>query len=193
MDAIYFESPAAFRRWLEKHHRTAEEVLVGYHKRHTKRPSLTWQESVDEALCIGWIDGIRRSVDADRYTIRFTPRRKGSIWSAVNVRRVAALTEEGRMRPSGLAAFEARTAEKTALYSYERQRAALTKAQLATFKKNTAAWKFFEAQPPGYRKIAAFYVSSAKKVETQARRLQRLIDDSAAGRKIGVLERPGKK
>src|SRR5580765_6348878 len=148
--AVYFESPLAFRRWLEKHHESATELLVGFHKSHTGRPTLTWPESVDEALCFGWIDGIRRRVDDERYTIRFTPRRRHSIWSLINVRRVAALTEGGRMRPAGLRAFEARRDHRTGIYSAEQQHVELGAAETRRFKTNKAAWRFFQSQPPGY-------------------------------------------
>lgn len=187
---IYFESPAAFRRWLEAHHDSAGELLVGYHKAHTGRPSLTWPESVDEALCVGWIDGIRRRVDDDRYTIRFTPRRRHSIWSLVNIRRVAALTAEGRMRPAGLRAFEARRDERSGVYSFERPApAALGEADEQRFKTHRKAWAFFQSQPPGYRKTAMHWVTSAKKAETRDKRLATLIADSEAGLRIAQLRR----
>jgi uncharacterized protein YdeI (YjbR/CyaY-like superfamily) len=165
--------------------------VVGFHKTHTGRPSLTWPQSVDEALCVGWIDGIRHRVDEERYTIRFTPRRPGSIWSLVNIRRVQALVKAGRMRPAGLKAFEARRPDQSAVYSFE-QRAGATfaDAELKRFRANRPAWRFFEAQPPGYRRIATFFVISAKRDETRARRLERLIADSANGLRIGLLRRP---
>ena len=187
--AVYFESPLAFRRWLEKHHESATELLVGFHKSHTGRPTLTWPESVDEALCFGWIDGIRRRVDNERYTIRFTPRRRHSVWSLINVRRVAVLTEEGRMHPAGRRAFEARRDDRTGIYSAEQRRVVLGPAETRRFKANKAAWRFFESQPPGYRKTAIHWVTSAKKAETQARRLETLIADSASGLRIGLLRR----
>ena len=189
-DAIYFESPAAFRRWLAANHDTASELVVGFHKAHTGKPSLTWPESVDEALCFGWIDGVRHRVDEDRYTIRFTPRRRNSLWSFVNVRRVKALTEQRRMQPAGLAAFEARRAERGGAYSFEQPLTKLTPAEIRAFKANKPAWRFFEAQPPGYRKTAVFWVTSAKKPETRTRRLDTLISDSAAALRVGILRRP---
>jgi uncharacterized protein YdeI (YjbR/CyaY-like superfamily) len=189
-DAVYFPSPAAFRRWLAANHETAAELIVGFHKTHTGRPTLTWPESVDEALCFGWIDGIRRRVDAERYTIRFTPRRKRSIWSQINVKRVGVLTREGRMRPAGLRAFEARHADRTGLYSFERREtAAFDPAELKQFRARRRAWRFFESQPPGYRKVATFYVTSAKRLETRARRLAMLIADSEAGQRIAPIRR----
>jgi uncharacterized protein YdeI (YjbR/CyaY-like superfamily) len=164
-------------------------VLVGFHKRHTGRPTLTWPESVDEALCFGWIDGVRHRVDEGRYTIRFTPRRRHSIWSRNNVRRVAELAAEGRMRPAGERAFEARRADRSGLYSFEQASIAFAPAEIDHFKADAAAWAFFCAQPPGYRKVATHWVTSAKRPETRAKRLGTLIADSAAGQRIAVLRR----
>lgn len=190
MEPIFFPTPAAFRRWLKKNHKTAKELLVGFYKKGSGRPSITWPESVDEALCFAWIDGVRRSLDEESYVIRFTPRRAGSNWSLVNIRKAEALIREGRMQPEGLAAFEARKAEKSGVYSFEqREHAKLDRKAEAKFRANKAAWKFFQSQPPGYRKVAVFYVMSAKREETRAKRLQTLIDDSAAGLRIGVLRR----
>ena len=181
---IYFASPGEFRDWLEKNHRSAAELWVGYHKKGTGVPSMTWQESVDEALCFGWIDGIRRSVDGDRYTIRFTPRKPRSNWSNINIERVAELTKLGRMTPAGREAFEARDEKRD--YSYEEtRRRELSPEQEKTFRSNRKAWAFFEAQPPGYRKTLIFWVTSAKKEETRTSRLNRLIAESAAGRRLG--------
>jgi uncharacterized protein YdeI (YjbR/CyaY-like superfamily) len=189
MEPVFFETPAAFRRWLAEHHESAEELLVGYHKKGTGRPSLTWQESVDQALCFGWIDGIRRSLDGDRYTIRFTPRRRNSIWSAVNVRRARELIDAGEMRPAGATAFEGRKA--SGVYSYEQRHAAAFDAeQEREFRANAEAWAWFQAKPPGYRRTATHWVVSAKREETRRRRLATLIEDSAAGREIGPLRRP---
>lgn len=184
MKPIYFATPAEFRAWLEKHHDSATEVLVGFHKRHTGKPSLTWPESVDEALCFGWIDGIRKSVDEDRYTIRFTPRKPKSNWSNVNTKRVGELKKLGRMTPAGLKAFEERDAKRDYAYEETRQRS-FTPEQEKTFRANKKAWAFFEVQPPGYRKTLTFWVTSAKKEETRASRLQKLIAESAAGRRYG--------
>ena len=190
MEPTFFPTPAAFRRWLKKNHRTARELFVGFYKKGTGRPSITWPEAVDEALCFAWIDGVRRSLDDESYVIRFTPRRPGSNWSLINIRKVKALIREGRMQPAGLAAFEARKAEKSGVYSFEqRENAKLDRKAEAKFKANKAAWKFFQSQPPGYRKVAVFYVMSAKREETRAKRLQTLIDDSAAGRRLGMLQR----
>ena len=191
MTPRFFATPARFRRWLTKHHTTAAELWVGFHKKGTGRPSLTWPESVGEALCFGWIDGIRKSLDADSYVIRFTPRRKGSAWSAVNTRRAQELIENGRMQPAGLHAFEARDPDKSGIYSFERRTAAVFDPECeARFKRNRAAWTFFQSRPPGYRRTATWWVISAKREETRAKRLGRLIDDSAARRTIGPLRRP---
>jgi uncharacterized protein YdeI (YjbR/CyaY-like superfamily) len=187
---IFFATPSEFRRWLRAHHRTATEVLVGFYKKGSGRPSMTWPESVDEALCFGWIDGVRRAVDAERYTIRFTPRKAVSTWSLVNIRKAEALILARRMKPAGLRAFDARDAKKSGIYSFEqREHATLDAAAEARFKANRAAWEFFQSQPPGYRKVVTFWVMSAKREETRARRLETLIADSAAGRRIGLLQR----
>jgi len=183
-DPCYFESPDAFRRWLRKNHRAADEIIVGYYKKHTGRPTLTWPESVAEALCFGWIDGIRRSVDADRYTIRFTPRRPRSNWSAVNIRMYAELEAAGRMTKAGRAAFEARVEARSEVYTYEQPPVELDAARAKAFRRNKAAWTFFEAQPPGYRRTMIGWIMSAKKDETKDRRLNRLIELSAAGKRF---------
>lgn len=188
--STFFGTPAAFRRWLERHHDSETELWVGFHKKGTGRPSITWPESVDEALCFGWIDGIRKKLDEDSYTIRFTPRKRGSTWSAVNLRRAKELIAQSRMDPAGLAAFEGRDPKKSGLYSFEQRKTIeLDAALLARFKRNAAAWRFFESQPPGYQRTAIFYVMSAKKEETRARRLDVVIAESAAGRRIGLLRR----
>jgi uncharacterized protein YdeI (YjbR/CyaY-like superfamily) len=181
---IYPASAAELRAWFEEHGATADEVIVGYHKRHTGRPSPTWSESVDEALCFGWIDGIRRSVDADRFTNRFTPRRKGSNWSQINIRKVEALIAAKKMRPAGLAAFEGRTPPKIGRSSYEQRPHAFPSEHLKVFKASKAAWTWFETQPPGYRRLAIWYVVSAVRPETQAKRLGVIITASAAQRRI---------
>jgi uncharacterized protein YdeI (YjbR/CyaY-like superfamily) len=183
-EPVYFASPATFRAWLKKHHATKSELLVGFHKRDSGLPSITWPESVDEALSFGWIDGVRKSLGETSYTIRFTPRRSGSIWSAVNIRRVEALTAEGRMQPAGLAAFAARTEARSRTYSFEQPTVELGESYLSTLRRNRAAWKFFEAQPPWYRKQVSWWVMSAKKEETRERRLERLIEASATGKRI---------
>jgi uncharacterized protein YdeI (YjbR/CyaY-like superfamily) len=188
-EPTFFPTPSDFRKWLQKHHRTEQELWVGFYKKSAGRPSLTWPESVDEALCFGWIDGLRKNVDAGSYMIRFTPRRKGSIWSAVNTRRMGELVRAKRVRAAGLKAFAARDEKKTGVYSFEREHAKLDAAMEARFKANPAAWRFFQAQPPGYRKIGAWYVLSAKQEATRLRRLDILIANSAAGIRLG-LARP---
>ena len=192
MDLTFFDTPAAFRAWLEEHHQTASELWVGFYKKSSGKPSITWPESVDEALCYGWIDGIRKSVDETSYTIRFTPRKPRSTWSAVNVARVAELTRLGRMRPAGHKAFEARAEAKTGIYAYEqRNTAELAEAYEQQFRANQPAWDFFQAQPLGYRRTAVWWVVSAKKEATRLKRLATLIEDSAQGRTIAPLTRPG--
>ncbi len=190
-DVVFFETPADFRQWLEEHHDTVDVQWVGFYKVDTGKPSITWQESVDEALCFGWIDGLRKKVDEQAYKIRFTPRRPDSKWSTKNIASVEALIEAGRMRPAGKRAFEKRRRDRSGTYSYEqRRKAALTTEYEGQFKKNPAAWDFFQRQAPWYRRSAAFWVVSAKKEETRQRRLGTLIADSAAGRTIGPLTRP---
>ncbi len=184
MKPAFFASPGKLRRWFEKNHTGKRELWIGFYKKDSGKPSITWPESVDEAICFGWIDGIRKSVDQVSYKIRFTPRRKGSIWSAVNIKRVEALTKGKRMRSAGLKAFAARLENKSGIYSYEQRPTELPKPYADKFKKNNKAWKFFEAQPPGYRKLMAWYIVSAKKEETRAKRLQRLITDSARGKRL---------
>ena len=184
MKPTFFESPAKFRAWLQKHHRTATELWVGYRKKATGKPSITWQESVDEALCFGWIDGIRKSVDAESYMNRFTPRRQGSVWSAVNTRRAAELIKAGRMRAAGRQAYEARDSAKTSALSARRDAPSFDATCQAQFKANREAWEFFLAQPPGYRKMATWFVMSGKREETRARRLDELIALSAARQRL---------
>jgi uncharacterized protein YdeI (YjbR/CyaY-like superfamily) len=186
----FFASPREFRSWLARNHARVSEVWVGFHKRKTGTPSLTWPESVDEALCYGWIDGIRKSIDAERYTIRFTPRKARSTWSAVNVKRVAVLTKEGRMKPAGRKAFEVRDEKRIGIYSYEQRPQALGPAFEKEFRKHPEAWAYYQAQPPWYRRTSAYLVMNAKKEETQQRRLARLIEDSRNQRPIRELTRP---
>lgn len=193
MKPTFFATPARFRAWLEKHHATRTELLVGFHKKGSGRPSITWPESVDEALCAGWIDGVRRRIDDESYTIRFTPRRPRSLWSAVNIARAEELSRLGRMLPAGLAAFEARLEARSQVYAYEqKENAALAPEQERQLRANRAAWAFFTAQAPGYRRVASWWVLSAKREETRQRRLATLIADSAAGRPIKAMARPEK-
>jgi len=183
-NVTYFKTPADLRKWFKKNHQKAEELWVGYYKKGSGHASVTWPESVDEALCVGWIDGIRKSVDADRYVIRFTPRRKGSIWSAVNMRRIKALIEEERVLPAGLKAYGARLENKSGIYAYEQRRDRLEEPYASELKKHKKAWEFFEAQPPSYRKTLGWWVVNAKKEETRQARLKILIDASEKGKRL---------
>ena len=190
MKPRFFATPKDFRSWLDQHHADTAELWVGFYKKDSGRASITWPESVDEALSVGWIDGLRKRIDEHRYMIRFTPRKAASIWSAANTRRAAELMKEGRMRPAGVRAYEGRDPKKTNLYSFEQRTAAELAPPFAKrFKANTQAWKFFQSQPDGYRRIAVFYVMSAKQEQTRVRRLDILIRDSAAGLRLGLVRR----
>jgi uncharacterized protein YdeI (YjbR/CyaY-like superfamily) len=180
----FFKTPLDFRKWLSKHHARETELWVGFHKKDSGKPSVTWPESVDEALCYGWIDGVRKRVDETSYKIRFSPRRARSIWSAVNIRRVAELTREGRMQPPGDKAFAARLENKSGIYAYEQRQPELPEEYAKELGKNKAAAKFFESQPPSYRKLAMWWIVSAKLEETRVKRLQKLIAASAESRRI---------
>jgi uncharacterized protein YdeI (YjbR/CyaY-like superfamily) len=191
MEPTFFPTPEDFRAWLDANHARETELLVGFYKKGTRKPSITWPESVDEALCYGWIDGVRRSLGDEAYTIRFTPRKQKSTWSAVNINRVGELIELGRMQPAGLKAFHAREESNSRIYAYEnRDKAAFDEALEARFRANEKAWSFFQAQPPGYRRTCTFWVVSAKQEATRLRRLDQLIADSAAGRRIDQLTSP---
>lgn len=181
----FFSTPKLFRVWLAKNHDRADSLWVGYYRKDSGRRSITWPESVDEALCFGWIDGIRKKVDEVSYKIRFTPRRAKSVWSAVNIGRVSALTREGRMEAAGHAAFVRRDETNSRRYSFEnRATAKLTAEDERKFKRDPAAWKFFQTQPPGYQRIAAWWIISARRTETRRARLKRLIATSRARRRI---------
>ena len=184
MKIKYFKSANDFRRWLEKNHATTQELWVGYYKKSSQQPSLTWPESVDEALCFGWIDGIRKSVDDLRYTSRLTPRRRGSIWSAVNIKRARELSNKGLMKPPGMAAFNARKENKSGIYSYEQRSANLATPYEKGLRQNKAAWDFFYAQPPSYRKAIAWWIVSAKQEATRLKRLEKLIEESANRKRL---------
>lgn len=183
-NVTYFKTPAELRRWFRAHHRTAEELWVGYYKRASGHPSVTWPESVDEALCAGWIDGIRKSIDADRYTIRFTPRRSSSIWSAVNIARLGALAAAKRVLPMGEQAFAARRENKSGIYSYEQRRDRLEEPYAGLLRKHKKAAAFFDAQPPGYRKMIGWWIVCAKREETRLERLARLVEASEKGQRL---------
>jgi uncharacterized protein YdeI (YjbR/CyaY-like superfamily) len=194
MKPKFFATPALFRAWLKAHHATHKELLVGFYKKGSRKPSITWPESVDEALCFGWIDGVRRSLGDEAYSIRFTPRRSKSIWSAINVARVRELKKRRRMTPAGLLAFEARTPERTGVYSFERKTAAkLLPREEKNLRANEKAKAFFDSQPPWYRRVVLHWVTSAKRVETRERRLAELIEHSGRGRTVPPLTRPSGK
>jgi len=181
----FFATPKHFGAWLAKNHNRIAELWVGYYRKDTGRPSITWRESVDEALCYGWIDGIRKKVDDISYKVRFTPRRAKSIWSAVNIGRIAVLTREGRMQAPGAAAFAQRDENNSRQHWFEnRATAKLSRADEREFRRDPAAWKFFQSQPPGYRRLAAWFVISAKRTETRRARFERLIATSRARRRI---------
>ena len=183
MQAVYFPTEADFRSWLEANHETAPELLVGFWKKGSGKPSLDWPQARDQALCFGWIDGVRKSLGDDAYTIRFTPRRKRSIWSKVNLDRFDALKAAGLMTPAGERALSESTGP-SGVYAYERPLSELTGQEQAEFRKQRAAWADWEKRPPGYRKVVLHWVTRAKKAETRAKRLAILIKSSAAGEKI---------
>jgi len=190
MQPKFFKKPADLRKWFEKYHETKGELHVGYYKKGTGKPSITWPESVDEALCFGWIDGIRRSIDEESYMIRFTPRRPGSIWSAVNIKKVEELKEKGLMHPNGLTAYARLNGDKSKIYSFEQQKnIKLPPAFEKDFKKHKQAWKFFTSSAPSYQRGAIWWVISAKQETTRLRRLNTLIEDSEAGLRIKHLRR----
>jgi uncharacterized protein YdeI (YjbR/CyaY-like superfamily) len=187
MKPRFFATPAAFRRWLEDHHGEPAGLWVGFHKVHTGTPSITWPQSVDAALSFGWIDGLRKSLGEDGYMIRFTPRRADSIWSTVNTKRAAQLKKLGLMAPAGLAALALRDPKRSAVYSFEKPAAAWDAASEKAFRAARKAWAFYQAQPPGYRRVAAHWVMSAKRPETRARRLAQLISDSAQSCRLSLF------
>jgi uncharacterized protein YdeI (YjbR/CyaY-like superfamily) len=186
VDPLFFESAADFKAWLQANHDSVPVMEAGYFKKGSGRASMTYPESVDEALCFGWIDGVRHALDEASYTVRFTPRRPGSIWSALNVKRMQTLIEQRRVQPAGLAAFAARDPDKTNRYSFEQDGVRLDSELEAHFKAHAPAWAYFQAQPAGYRRVATWWVVSAKQPGTRERRLAVLIADSAAGRRIGI-------
>ncbi|WP_448606484.1 YdeI/OmpD-associated family protein [Paenimyroides ceti] len=187
MEAIFFATPKEFRVWLENNHLKETELVVGYYKVSTKKESMTWSESVDEALCFGWIDGVRKSIDAARYCIRFTPRKKNSIWSAVNIKKVEELRKNGRMLPEGEKAFALRTEDKSGIYSHETESVALAAQYENQFKKNILAWDFFKQQPPSYRKVMVHWIMSAKQEKTRQSRLDKLIIESEQLKRIRLF------
>ncbi len=194
MKAKFFATPSEFRNWMEENHASMAELWVGFHKKDSGKASITWPESVDAALCFGWIDGIRKSINTTSYMIRFTPRRTRSIWSAVNIKRAEELHKLGLMHSAGHKVFQARTEQRSAIYAYEQRKNAALGAQYERkFRSNKAAWKFYRAQTPGYRKLTAWWVISAKREETRQARLARLIADSEKQKSVGPMKRPGRK
>jgi uncharacterized protein YdeI (YjbR/CyaY-like superfamily) len=184
MKPTFFPTPAAFRTWLEEHHAHADALWVGYYKVGSGKPSITWPESVDEALCFGWIDGVRKSVDEFSYTIRFTARKPGSIWSSINIKRAQGLIERGLMQPAGLKAYEARKENKSGIYSYEQRSVDLPEPYNGLLKANEAAWRFFQTQPAYYRKAVSWWIISARKEETRLKRLEKLMTHSVRGQRL---------
>ena len=194
MKPRFFPTPSHFRRWLQKHHAQSGELWVGFYKRDSGKPSITWPEAVAQALCFGWIDGVRKSLDAASYVIRFTPRTPTSTWSAVNITRAQELVAQGLMAPAGVKAFKKRSDEKSAIYSYEQRKSAqLEKAHEQKFRAKRRAWEFFLSRPPWYRRTATYWVISAKKEETRDKRLQTLIEYSGQQKLVPPLARPGGK
>ena len=193
MQPKFFTTPEKFREWLERNHDSATELLLGFHKKSSGKKSVTYAEALDEALCFGWIDGVRRNLDETSYTIRFTPRKPKSIWSNVNVRHVERLIKEGRMAEPGLKAYAQRDPKRTGIYSFENRPKELSPAYEKKFRANNAAWEFFHTIPPSLRKNYIFWIMSAKKEETQLRRLELLIESSAKGIRYGVIEPKRKK
>jgi uncharacterized protein YdeI (YjbR/CyaY-like superfamily) len=189
----FFPTPSDFRAWLGAHHDKFRELLVGFHKKSSGRPSITWPESVEAALCFGWIDGVRKSLDEASYTIRFTPRKPTSTWSSININLVRKLTKQGLMHPAGLKAFAARSAKKSGIYSYEQRKSArFTRQQEKQFRAAKSAWEFFRSQAPWYQRVCTYWVISAKREETKFKRLSLLIDHSQNRRTLPQLT-PAKK
>jgi uncharacterized protein YdeI (YjbR/CyaY-like superfamily) len=187
MTPKHFPDSQSFRAWLKKNHASAAELTVGFHRISTGKKSITYPQALDEALCFGWIDGVRHSPGDGVYTIRFTPRKTKSNWSFINIRRAKELIRLKRMTPAGFKAFEKREERQAMRHSEQRKNSKFSPAQSKNFRANATAWKFFQAQPPSYRSVCTFWVVSAAKVETRERRLQQLISDSAAGRRIRML------
>jgi uncharacterized protein YdeI (YjbR/CyaY-like superfamily) len=187
-NVIFFATPAELRAWFEVNHETATELWLGYHRKRSGRPSVTWQEVVDQELCFGWIDSVRYSLGEDRSAQRITPRRKGSVWSAINIKRFQELDALGLVHPPGRAAFEKRDEARSRIYSYENRSRGFDTGSEAEFRKHRTAWRFFEAQAPSYRSTAAFWVMSAKRDETRRRRLERLIAHSQKGERLPALQ-----
>lgn len=184
MKATFFATPTDFRKWLEKHYKTEKELIVGFYKVGTGKPSITWSESVDQALCFGWIDSVRKSIDAESYCIRFTPRKPTSIWSAINIKKVKALTKAGLMTPEGQKAFSLKKDDKSEIYSHEKEVKALESHFEKLFKKNKIAWDFFNSQAPSYKKIITHWMTNAKQEKTKLARLDKLIKASEQQKRL---------
>ena len=184
MAPVFFTNSAEFRKWLEENHRTETELIVGYYKVGTKKPSMSWSESVDEAICFGWIDGIRKSIDEESYCNRFTPRNPKSNWSAINIKKVEELIRQGKMMPAGLAAFEKRTEARSEVYSYENKPEQFSPELESRFRENKAAWEFFSRQSTSYKKTVMFYVMGAKQETTRFSRLDKLMQACSEGKRI---------
>ena len=180
LEPIYFATPPHFRKWLQENHGNSTELLVGFYKIGSDKPSMTWPQSVDEALCFGWIDGVRKSIDKDSYCIRFTPRKSSSIWSAVNIKKIEELIQKGLMQPAGMASFASRKEDKSRIYAYEQKEVKLSDDFEQKFRTNEKAWKFFQSLSPSYLKVSINWVMSAKQEATQLKRLQELMNDSEA-------------
>jgi uncharacterized protein YdeI (YjbR/CyaY-like superfamily) len=187
MKPKFFSTAEKFREWLEKNHATADELLVGFHKKSSGKQSITYPEALDEALCFGWIDGVRRRLDDTSYTTRFTPRRPKSIWSLINIKHVERLKKEGRMRPAGLAAYKSLDPKRVGIYSFENAPKELAAEYEKEFRKNKTAWDYFQSYPPYLKKTVSYWVMSAKKEETRLGRLRYLIESSARRKRVGVL------
>jgi len=182
---IFFSNQQEFRKWLTKNHKKETELIVGYYKVGTGKPSMTWSHSVDQALCFGWIDGVRRSIDSESYCIRFTPRKQTSRWSDVNIKKVAELIKQGLMQPAGVEIFNKRKREESKLYSFENAGKQLAQNLEKKFKANKAAWSFFTKQAPSYKKMIVHWITSAKREETQLTRLEQAITESVKQKRIG--------
>lgn len=181
IEPLFFKIPGELRKWFVKNHSSQTELLVGFYKIGSGKQSITWSESVDQAICFGWIDGVRKSIDEHRYMIRFTPRKPKSIWSAVNIKKVEALSKLGQMEPPGVLAFEKRKEANSKIYSFEQEHVALSKEFLKIFKGNKAAWKYFQSQAPSYQKAASWWIISPKQEQTRLKRLNELMERSASG------------
>lgn len=184
MNPRFFKSPSHFRKWLAANHDKSKELWVGFYKKSSGKPSIDWPQSVDEALCFGWIDGVRKTIDEESYVIRFSPRKPSSIWSAVNIRNVERLIKEKRMQPAGLKSYAARKEYRSGIYAYEQRPVELVEPYASKLKENKAAWKFFQSQPPYYRKTMTWWIVSAKREETRLQRLEKLIEVSAQGKRM---------